>query len=245
MFSPHTIQKESFQLAWIEAVKLIQSNNWQVRNLTVQILNPSALNNEIHQKVIDFAMSNDILKPKQVAYTIFPLNLYKNQITASQLFFSYNRPRGFYARIKRRSRKINWGTYFRRMTHYNINGGTLNQSAKIIDSINNRAKIYKGTYTIIIQDPEKEPTRPRGGPCLNFMVVQLEPIPRKTLGLLCIYRNQDFYERAYGNYWGLCNLLIFFARETNSAIGPLTCVSSHAYVDRGRNSLARFIDDLD
>ena len=245
MFHPHIIRAQSFQLAWVEAVRLLQSNNWQARNLIAQILNPGEINNEIHQKVIDFAVLNNILTPKQIAYTIFPHNLYRNQNTANQLFYSYNRPRGFFERVKRRSRKITWGTYFRRMTHYNVNGSNLNQLATIISSINNRARISKGTYTIIIQHPEKEPTRPRGGPCLNFIVVQMESSPSRTLGLLCLYRNQDFLERAYGNYWGLCNLLVFLARETNSNIGPLTCISSHAFVDRNRRRLIRFIADLE
>jgi thymidylate synthase len=62
------------------------------------------------------------------------------------------------------------------------------------------------------------------------------------LSLMCIYRNHDFLERAYGNYWGLLNLLKFLAHETNLNVGVLTCISSHAYVDKKKTELKNFLE---
>lgn len=244
MYSPSTISKESFQLAWIDALKHLKRNNWQLRNLIVQITNPNAFDDVIHQKVVDFAGSNNILTPKHVAYTIFPHKIYIAKGNANELFDAYNRERGFYERIKRRYRRITWGTYFKRMTHREVNNQIVNQLKEIIDLINTRQRINKVTYTIIIQNLGKETTQPRGGPCLNFLIAQLEPKPNKTLGILCVYRNQDYLKRAYGNFWGLCNLLNFLANETNSVAGPLTCLVSHAYVDGKKQDIVNLIEEL-
>lgn len=244
MYSPNIISKESFQLAWIDALKHLERKNWRLRNLIIQVTNPSAFNDVIHQKVVNFARSNNILTPKHVAYTIFPHNIYRAKKSANELFVAYNRRGGFYERIKRRSRKIRWGTYFKRMTHYKTNSKIINQLKEIIEAINTRERISKATYTIIIQNLGKETIQPRGAPCLNFLIVQLEPKPKKTLGILCIYRNQDYLERAYGNFLGLCNLLNFLANETNSVPGPLTCVVSHAYVNGKKQNLVNLIKEL-
>jgi hypothetical protein len=65
------------------------------------------------------------------------------------------------------------------------------------------------------------------------------------LGVLAVYRNHDFLQKAYGNYWALCNLLCFLAKETNTIAGPLTCVSSHAYVEgKQRRALWKFLEEL-
>jgi hypothetical protein len=50
----------------------------------------------------------------------------------------------------------------------------------------------------------------------------------KIINLLAVYRNHDFTERTYGNYYGLCNLIKYISKETKSHIGTFTCVSSHA-----------------
>ena len=131
------------------------------------------------------------------------------------------------------------------MTHYDIQGKIQNQLENIINAINTRDMTYKAAYTIVIQKPGGETIKPLGGPCLNYVAVQMETEPsRTTLGLLSVYRNHDFLERAYGNYWGLCNLISFLSRETGTMPGPLTCVSSRAYVDRKKNRLSDFLDSI-
>jgi thymidylate synthase len=193
-----------------------------------------------HDKMEAFAKAQGILGPKHVAYTIFPLRLYQNRWDAAALFTAYNRRRGLFERIK-----TGWGTYFRRMTNYEGANGTVNQLDNIISAIRGRDKLSKAAYTIVIQTPGGETVRPRGGPCLNYIAVQAEPGQSGqplTLGLLAVYRNHDFLKRAYGNYWGLCNLLKFLARETDGTAGALTCVSSHAYVADKKRALKHLVE---
>jgi len=227
---PLVITHPSFQLAWKEAVSLLSMNGWELRNLIVHIKNPIILDLGFHQKVRDFCRKQSLLDPKDVAYTIFPHKLYDTRRNAEDLFCCYNRVGGLYERLRRRPRS-GWGTYFRRMTHYENSSGPINQLENIIQSLRTRSHIFRSAYTVIIQKPGGETVRPMGGPCLNYITIQIEhadPLP--ILGMLCTYRNHDFLERAYGNYWGLCNLARFLAIETSLEPGPITCVSSHAYL---------------
>jgi thymidylate synthase len=240
---PITIVCDDFQNSWLEAAKHLIVSNWEVRNLIVQIGNPSILNVEFHEKMKAFAKEQKLLGPKHVAYTIFPHRLYERSRNAKRLFASYNRTNGLFDRLQHL--KPSWGTYFRRMTNYEGTDGKVNQLENIITAIRNRRILSKAAYTIIIPHPGGETVRPLGAPCLNYIAVQAEPGQEGhplTLGLLAVYRNHDFLERAYGNYWGLSNLLMFLAREVHGSPGPITCVSSHAYVPSKKRAFKELIE---
>jgi hypothetical protein len=130
------------------------------------------------------------------------------------------------------------------MTRYEGHNGPVNQLGNIISAIRGRANLSKAAYTVVIQRPGGETIRPLGGPCLNYLAVQAEPGNRRQIGLLAVYRNHDFLERAYGNYWGLCNLVRFLAKEVGGDPGPLTCISSHAFVDKKKTALRAFVEGL-
>jgi len=237
---PHCIVSNDFQNAWLEAIRHLVTTHWELRNLVVHIKNPGVLDQSFHIRLEAFAKAQRILGPKHVAYTIFPYRLYARKGAAGMLFQAYNRHDGLYERLHRR--KPGWGTYFRRMTLYEGRDGPINQLDRIIDAIRNRTNLSRAAYAILIQHPGGETVRPRGGPCLNYIAVQAESGPPLSLGLLAVYRNHDFLERAYGNYWGLCNLLLFLAKETGGTPGPLTCVSSHAYVAGSKTALKQLVE---
>jgi hypothetical protein len=237
MDTPHVITEESYQKAWIVASRqLIKDGNIR-NNLIVQIKNPLVFDERLHRRFNEFANDNGILSPKAVAYTIFPHKLYHWVGNRNNLYDAYNRPNGLYKRIK-----TSWGTYFRRMTRYHVNGMHENQIDNIINAIKGRTKVYKAAYTIIIQKPGRETIRPRGGPCLNYIAVQMDSAGK--VGLLAVYRNHDFFERSYGNYWGLCNLLGFISNESELDCGPLTCISSRAYIDGSKTAFKAFIESI-
>jgi thymidylate synthase len=242
---PVCVVCDDFQEVWLEVARLLMASHWELRNLIVQIKNPGVLDQQFHDKISAFAQSEGLLGPKHVAYTIFPHGLYRNKGNATALFTAYNRSRGLFERLHRL--KPGWGTYFRRMTHYEGTKGTVNQLDNIITAVRNRENLSRAAYTIVIQRPGGETVRPVGGPCLNYIAVQAksgqsgQPL---ILGLLAVYRNHDFLERAYGNYWGLCNLLMFLAQEVGGTPGPLTCLSSHAYVSDKKMALKALLDGL-
>lgn len=239
---PVVLRTDGFQEAWLKAVRLLMNMHWEHRNLMVQITNPAHFDQKLHDRVTDFAQQEGMLGPKHIAYTIFPHGLYQQTGSAERLFEVYNRRNGLFERLDRRKRS--WGTYFRRMTHYDKTGHIVNQLDNVIRAIRTRQSVSKAAYTAIIQKPGRETVRLRGGPCLNYLAIQLEPRDPTVFGLLAVYRNHDFLERAYGNYWGLCNLLQFLAAEVKATVGPLTCVSSHAYVSRSKTMLKALVEGL-
>ena len=241
---PHLITENSFQDAWIGAASRLRSNSWEARNLVVQIADPTAIDRRLHSRLSQFAANVGIYSPKQVAYTIFPHGLYKKCGSASKLYESYNRsPGGMCERLVKRSNN-RWGTYFQRLTNYPTANGKVNQLDEIIGAISSDTSTYTSAFCMVIQKPGGDTKRRLGGPCLNYIAVQLEAGSPQRLGLLCVYRNHDFLERAYGNYWGLCNLLRFMAEQVGAVPGPLTCVSSHAYVDKKKTDLKLLLDGL-
>lgn len=241
--APVTIVEDQFQLAWIAALEQLLASHWELRNLVVHIRAPMLLDDCLHAKVEGFVGKHGLLGPKHVAYTIFPHGLYAKTASAMALFDAYNRRGGMFDRVK-----TGWGTYFRRMTCYDGHRGTeVNQLANIIGAIKTRQSLSRAAYTVVIQHPGGETVRPLGGPCLNYLAVQAEAAPSNgppMVGLLAVYRNHDFLKRAYGNYWGLCNLLSFIAAEVGGCPGPLTCISSHAYVDAQKTAIKGFLEGV-
>lgn len=237
---PHLIRQNSFQSAWKEAVAFLATKNWDYHNLVVQIDNPTIIDQNIHTAVTQFCGTNGVLKPKDVAYTIFPHKLYATYSNKADLFEAYNRKGGLFDRTRRRP-KHGWGTYFNRMTAYSTHRGPVNQLDLIINAIRSRRNRCRAAYTILIPQPGGETARKMGAPCLNYLAVQCK---NRALGILAIYRNHDFLERAYGNYWGLCNLTKFLAAETSSTPGTVTCISSHAYAQKHRRALSNFAGTL-
>ena len=241
---PSTIVADSFQQVWTKVVKTLAENDWERRNLMVQVKNPCVFDEGLHQSLEAFCRQVGIL-----GHGTSPTQSFRRNSTAEirvpntvQWLQQAEWP---YERLQRRyARHGSWGTYFRRMTYYDGGGKPVNQLENVIRAINTRENVSKAALTIVIQKPGGETTRPLGGPCLNYLAIQAERNADTTLGLLAVYRNHDFLQKAYGNYWGLCNLLRFLAKETGMVAGPVTCISSHAYVDKHKPALRAFVENL-
>lgn len=238
MNDPFLIIEDSFQDAWIKAIIKLKENNWEMFNLLVNIKNPTLFNTSLNDYISDFLKYNTSFSAKDVAYTIFPHNLYEQYSDKEKLFSKYMSR--IYPWTRKKPHK-GWGTYFGRMINYERDNMIINQLGNIINAINDRGKTSKAAFTIMIEKPGGETVRPLGAPCLNYIAVQIEHNKHRRISLLCVYRNHDFFRRAYGNYWGICNLLRFLASETNSKIGTITCISSHAYVDLKKTKLKEFM----
>lgn len=232
----------SFQRGWLTVSNYLKNHGWESYTVVVHITNPSSIDCDIHEQVKEFAKDNGLLRPISVSNTIFPQKIYHRSGNRVHLYNSYL---SIYARIMR-MRPQAWGTYFGRMlTYYDGKQGisTVNQIENIINAIRRQSGVFRSAFTIVIPRPGGETIRRRGGPCLHHITVQLSP--DNKLGLLAIYRKHDFLERAYGNYWGLCNLLQFLAEETGFNSGPLTCISSHAYVDKKKTEFKQLINNIE
>ena len=79
--------------------------------------------------------------------------------------------------------------------------------------------LHKKFTRAVTMDPGGEVMDDRRVHHADHSEIQLEPGRKRTLGLLAVYRDHDFVGKAYGNYWGLCNLIRFLAKETRSRPG--------------------------
>jgi thymidylate synthase len=59
--------------------------------------------------------------------------------------------------------------------------------------------------------------------------------PERGLTLTAMYRNQTYITRCLGNLIGLGMLQDFVAKQVGLEVGPLTCISTHAELDVGKN----------
>lgn len=235
MNKPIVICEDSFQTAWAKAILELYANKWDAWNIVVQINHPELFNKDVNKTLENFVKENNteeskLIPQKHVAHTIFPQRFFTNGISRERLYSNYWR---FFDRPRKKPRS-GWGTYFARMIRYPTLSGDIDQLGSIIDHINDRTINYRASHTIIIPCPHKDLNRTMGAPCLNYITIQTEDscnlTNKKIINMLAVYRNHDFTRRTYGNYFGLCNLLRYIAHETNSQIGTLTCVSSHAFV---------------
>jgi thymidylate synthase len=230
-----TIESPNISIAWLNALEYLLNNGGKCFNLMVIIDNPTQIEPLIHTAYEQMLSDYALLTLKQVTYTIFPKSLYIGvRRNPDKLFERYNRSCGIYDRLSRRyKRKFGWGSYFRRMTYYPIadNYGHpihVNQLKDIIIMLQNRIRTYKAAYTISIQIPGVDGKKTIGGPCLNFIALQL--INPHVLNMLAVYRSHDFIQRAYGNYLGLGYLMEFLCDQTRYKLGKLSCLSSHASI---------------
>lgn len=235
------IHAENFQSAWAQVVLKLKDHHWSAWNVVVQIRNPVVIDENKHRIMEAFATDKNLVGQNQVAYTIFPYKLYKGQVR--NLF--YEQYWRYYNAVNLKS-YARWGdTYFARMIRYNGNGIEIDQLGTIIDSINNRTRNNGASYVMVIPYPQKDIKRKMGAPCLNYITVQVELINgRRYINLCSVYRNHNFRERAYGNYYGLGKLLEYIALETNSIVGVLTCISSHAYIDSDKERLFQIAEEF-
>lgn len=232
---PYVINAPDIKVAYCNAIEFLSKNHWEYFNLVVQINDPTAIALGDVQEFTRFYTSMDVVTPKIVASTIFPEGMYRSARSRDELYHKYD------TRLYPKARRGRWGTYFERMISYNYNDTSVNQLENIINKINSRGTSLKAAYTIYIQYPGSETTRKMGAPCLNYLAVQIK---QRRIGILAIYRNHDFLQRAFGNYLGLCNLIKFLSLETNNDIGMLTCISSHAFVSEKKQELLQFSRDL-
>ncbi len=186
------------------------------------------------RNLLDKALSSAGLQSiRTVANTIFPLSLWNPEVPASALFVRY-------ARVAKKLRhyKLNRnGIYFERMIAYQPKGcrAKFNQLQYLLET-RQAGNHRRSAYQISVLDPTQDDTNQhrRGFPCLQQ--VSITPIGIDELAVTGFYATQTMFERAYGNYVGLCDLGRFFAHYWNMRLTRVTCIASVAQLDISKTS---------
>jgi hypothetical protein len=208
--------------AWKAGARLILNGGEQT-NLSVIIDMPMALPSPEYAARNPCSVAPGADDVFAVANTIFPATLASRATTKEELYTRYsaimnrmrNRKGGFRA----------WGTYFERLTAFGTT--RTNQLDRVIAKLNSWPNVSKTGLVFHLSSPETDAPRTRGGPCWHFG--ELLCHTDGTIDLLAVYRNQDYFNKALGNFLGLANLLNFICQQSGHTPGKLICNAAHAF----------------
>lgn len=245
MNSPLVIEEDNLSVAWGKAFLAIMRAG-EIAPLIVVIKDlHNAEPPEVPsvREALDRALEADGkgLSCHTVANTIFPWNMWNPNAGRQELY-------GRYQRMLPRVRKHrgNWhGLYFERMIAFAHNGdgeGGVNQLEHVIQAWNGGNHRRTGLKAAIF-DPHKDhhPTqRQRGFPCLQEVAFARHG--PDGLAVSGFYVTQYMFERAYGNYLGLCRLGLFMAHEMGLKLSKVTCVASPGLLGRPKGGKASLGD---
>ena len=193
--------------------------------------------------LLDDALGDDkkALSCHEVANTIFPISLWNPQADRHQLYERYQR---IMPRVLRRNR---YGVYFQRLIAFDHDAayeGGVNQLEKIIQTWK-RGNHRRSALQAAIFDPRKDHTNQplRGFPCLQQVAFAQQG--SDGLSVTGFYATQYIFERAYGNYLGLCRLGRFMAQEMGRELTQVTCVASPAKRDKTKRYLRELARDVE
>lgn len=242
-----TIQDENLSLVWVSAIKQMIEHK-EIAPLVVIVTGfengiPNELpevRNALDQKYVE---RNIPLGCLTVANTIFPNSLWNENLDRANLFERYKRmlPR------LRRYPGNRYGLYFERLIAHGNSGRPYdgeNQLDKIIS--NWKSSVTRRTaLQATIFDPKKDlaPQKLRGFPCLDH--VSFAPQSDDGLSVTGYYTLQYIFERAYGNYLGLCNLGRFMAHEMGLNLTRMTCIANIAARDAPVYVLQNLMAEVD
>jgi hypothetical protein len=236
--------------AWLEAVKWVNGQHGhdgqpahQAMNVIIDVAEPTAaatLAHPVVAEVNEFLLARD-KSVEAVANTIFPSALYGRH--GNPVFIKV-----FNERVLPKVRKNkNWsGYYFERMTvRSKADGGNLDQLSDLVGRLSDKSTKSLHNHQIVVFDPERDATDSvYGGQCLSFLNFHLLPTKPKTLVLTAQYRNHYYIEKLLGNLIGLGRLMAYIAKETDTRVGSLTVVSTHATIDQPEGATRQDVMDL-
>ncbi len=256
------IVSESLGQAWVTAARhLAQCKDKKDRNLVLEICAPQKLSKDDLAVIrgVDAALrkKRPDLSVETVATTIFPNGLAR-RFTRSELYPNYLKL------LAKGKKSGSWGTYAHRMmSRPGKNGsGTINPLDDLIERLlqTHTATKYQSAYELGVSDPDIDLAPPLEGhgyelpvfdpsrdakplnvPCLSHLSFKLT---NDKLDLTAIYRSQWYCQRALGNLVGLSQLHSFVGRESKYECGTLTCIATHAYLDRETFGKAQVTEDL-
>ncbi|MBI3187267.1 MAG: hypothetical protein HYZ31_05250 [Gammaproteobacteria bacterium] len=208
--------------AWQEGAKILIDKH-DVFNLVTTVNDPVYLDPNWFENYNPADFMNGIPTLSDVASTIFPYKYLTRGYLRNNLYAKYV---ATHERAKKmhKDRGRRWGTYFDRMIRFG--NAPVNQLDRIVDALNNWKNNPRSALVIHTSSADTDRPRPLGGPCLQY--IELLCPDKDTISMLAVYRNHDFFSKAFGNFIGLGQLMKFLCEETNRKPGNLVCHSAHA-----------------
>jgi len=226
--------------AWF-AVSNMLLENGASDNLLIEIEDPcnyDNLNDWISSYSPSLITGNKQHQINNIINTIFPYKLALRTVDRKDLYSKYN---SIYLR-SRGMRNQRWGTYFSRLINFPQNarpGASTNQLENSIIALNGNARSRNYiTFHLTAVNIESN-IRPIGAPCWQFG--EIAKGNSGELNLIAVYRNHDYFYKAFGNFIGLSKLLQYICEQTNCEPGKLIIHSTHAYHELSKSKLRDLI----
>jgi hypothetical protein len=232
--SPLVIEETNLSHAWSRAfLHVIDNPGKEISPLLITLTGfTNGMPNE--DQAIREALDN-CLKSKSeqsvhtVANTIFPASYWqRSKHDRNKLFDTYLEN---FSRIQALApTKNHRGLYFERLIAYGSGPNNGNQLEYIISQYKSRPRVRKSMFQASIFDPERDhvPTAQIPFPCLQHVSF----IPQKeNLIMNAFYATQKLFNKAYGNYLGLCRLGDFMAHEMGLSFERMNCFVGVAKMD--------------
>jgi len=243
--SKNLIQENNLSVAWAKA--LLNAMESKAGEISPLVVNVVGLNNGVihEEEGIREKLTQDLIKKRKtqidtVASTIFP-NAYWNPKCGRELL--YNRYFKCWARIAKCPANRR-DTYFKRFIAFENGERPVNQLEHIITTWQKGIR-RRSAFQAAVFDPSNDhiPSPLLGFPCLQQ--VAFNPIGtngKDGLAVTGFYATQYLFEKAYGNYLGLCRLGQFMAHEMNLELKQMTCVASIAKIGTETKSSLRSLE---
>jgi len=241
--SEHYIEEANMSIAWAKAIKTVTTKGrTEFAPLVVSMTGfdrdgtPEETPNI--RSVLDQLLEAESKQTVEtVASTIFPFYMWNRKADRSQLFERYAK---IVSRLHTASTKNKHGIYFERM----ITGGPEDHPNQLdfdIGAYNSRDGVRRSLLQIGIFNPAEDLTNSaqRGFPCLQH--VTFAPVGDE-LSVNAFYATQYIFERAYGNYLGICRLGQFVAHEMHLKLGRVTCYAGIAICDIPKGKLSGVVN---
>jgi hypothetical protein len=213
-------ENADLSIAWATAMlRLLDEGGTEISPLvvTIPLAGPEpAETPEIRSALDEMLRHKELPSCATTANTIFPQSLWAPVLGRQNLFDRYQRILPYLKKYKANRH----GLYFERMTAHGAK--QVNQLDHVIRTYVESGNHRRSALQAAIMDPAQDHTnnRQRGFPCLQ----QVGFVPgEEGLTVTGYYPTQNIFDRAYGNYLGLCRLGHFVAYELGMKAVKLTC----------------------
>lgn len=232
--SPLVIEETNLSHAWSRAfLHIIDNPGKEVSPLLITLTGfTNGMPNEdqaIREALDNCLKINSEQSVHTVANTIFPASYWqRSNHDRNKLFDTYleNFPR-IQALAPNKNHR---GLYFERLIAFGYGSNNINQLEYIISEYKSRPGVRRSMFQASIFDPARDhiSTAQLAFPCLQHVSF----VPQKnSLIMNAFYATQQLFNKAYGNYLGLCRLGDFMAHEMELKFERINCFVGVAKMD--------------
>jgi hypothetical protein len=240
------IQNTNLSIAWAQSfLSLMQPGVTEITPLIVTVdgLETGSLTED---EEIKRALNNALPASSScdtVANTIFPKSLWNPRRDRSLLYERYLKR--VWPRVKMCSANRR-GTYFQRLIAYENAENPINQLEHVITTWK-KGNHRHSALQLTIFDPRFDHTdcRQMGFPCLHQVCFSpLGTNGSEGLVVTGFYATQHLFQKAYGNYLGLCRLGSFVAHELGLRLIRMVCIAACAKLGHTKSDLEPLATEL-